>query len=669
MNEEIEKPNLEKLLSDKEREDYLFVKDRIKGLKKTREDIDGMNLEKIWKEADRDYIPHTLKKKGKRVIATDEEKGWRGALVELGKSDDWQADASQPNLFTKIQIALSILIDRNPEAVMNPSSKKYEANNLLIKNLYNLNWERAKSKQQLKLFTLNLSKYGWACGRTYPRLIKRKVKNLVSYDQENPEKSVWEDKEVVEYNDVYRENLDPYTTWIDDMAKPNDEYSIRDWAFKKVYSKDIFDEEFGKYKLSEYVKPVGSIEDDKTQRKYQEKDLIDVYFYENVIKDLKMVIANDIPFIIEPLPISDTEGHKKLSLWQTYWNLRSSECPYGVGIYEVIKSNKKLLDRIRNMTIDQLTLSIYKMFFFQGTNTLTETGDIKLSPGKGKQVLDPKNIKWIDIAGPGAEAWKGIEMLKDDVDEDSAITKPLSGEITGKTAFEIAQAKEAALKRLKIPLDNISEALEQDAYITISLVQSLYSIPEVYKIADTQQIEDYLKEIKSDPNLYNRTETGEFEAKVYRELQMGIEQDEKGNLTETEDTRFFRIKPSGLKWNGIIKVKGQSVLMISKELQKAMDLEFNNVIWPMLHDNPAIALKPAKQLCKIYDKDPKDWLPDEWLQEKNKDSLFIQQPQQIQGQEQGQPQGQPQMPQQGAKPPNMIQKMAGQIRKALPFGR
>ena len=102
------------------------------------------------------------------------------------------------------------------------------------------------------------------------------------------------------------------------------------------------------------------------------------------------------------------------------------------------------------MTIDQLTLSIYKMFFYQGTQSITETGDIKITPGAGKQVLDPKNINWLEIPGPGSEAWKGLEIFKKDMDEASGITDPLLGIITGKTAFEIAQAKESALKALGI---------------------------------------------------------------------------------------------------------------------------------------------------------------------------------------------------------------------------
>jgi hypothetical protein len=247
------------------------------------------------------------------------------------------------------------------------------------------------------------------------------------------------------------------------------------------------------------------------------------------------------------------------------------------------------------MTIDQLTLSIYKMFFYQGTQSLTETGDIKITPGAGKQVLDPKNINWLQIPGPGAEAWQGLEIFKKDLDEASGITDPLLGNITGKTAFEIAQAKEAALKRLKNPLENITDALDTEAYITVALAQLLYSIPEVYEIADQTLIEDYLKEVDSDPQLYERDvrtneETGEttdvFRAKVFPEFPLNLDKDEQGNLIETNETRFFRVKPGSLSWEGVINIKSQSVLTPSKQIDKALNLEMFNMLIPLIAPRP-----------------------------------------------------------------------------------
>jgi hypothetical protein len=617
-------------LNEQKTKDYQFVLKRIPQLQQARSNQYGSNLDQIWRDADRDYVPHRIKPKGTKAIVTDEDKGLRGAVVPLG-SNDWQSDISQGNVFIKIQSALAILIDQNPTGVFTPTTKKYQATTELMRQLYQRSWDYAKSKQQLKLFVFNCSKYGWAIGRTYPLRIVRKVKVLKEFNQDKPDDSVYEDKEIVEYNDIMRENLDPRNAWIDDMTKPNNQFSMRDWCWRKVYAMDAAEEEFGGYDNWKYVKAGGNVGETVnasttatasggTNTPYQEENLVEILFYENRLKDLFMVIANGVPVIIAPLPIADSKGLKKLSCWQAYWNVRHSECAYGIGIYEAIRFDQAMLDRIRNMTIDQLTLSIYKMFFYQGTQSLTDTGDIKITPGVGKQTLDPKNISWLETPGPGTEAWQGIEMFKKDVDESSAISPSLEGEITGKTAFEIAQAKESALKRMKTPLDNILDALNLEGYITLSLIQILYSIPETYAISNPELIEDYLKEIESDPDLYERSEpdmdgNSTFTAKVFPEFPLNLEPDEKGNLIEASDTQFFRVKPKHLSWEGIINIKSQSLLSPSKQVDKALELEMYNLLIPLLGNplGPLTYGKVAKNITKLYDKDPRDVLPEEWL--------------------------------------------------------
>lgn len=619
-------------LTKKKQEYFAFVKKRIEELQQTREDHYGVNLDKLWSEADAAYIPHRLKSKGKKVVATDEERGWRGALVDLQKSGDWQSDISESNPYIKIGTALAILVDQNPSGTLTPSGKKFEKTTNLIEQLYNQSWETAKSKGQLKLFVHNLAKYGFAAARTYPLRIERTVQKLVTYNEESPEDSVYEEKKVLEYNDVFRENLDPRNVWIDDMAKPNNPFSVRDWAWRKVYSMDAAEEEFGKYKNWKFVQSGGNTQDvvgDAVKGKSKNlKDgrLLEVYFYESRLKDLFMVIANGVPIVIEPLPVADINGVKKLSLWHAYWTLRHAESVYGIGIYEAIRYEQGMLDRIRNMTVDQLTLAIYKMFFYQGTQSLSDTGDITITPGKGKQVLDPKNITWLEVPGPGAEAWEGIEMFRKTLDEVSGITDPLLGEVTGKTAFELAQAKESALKRMKTPLDNILDALDIEGYITICLMQLLYSIPETYTISDPKLIEAYLQEIQSDPDLYERGDDDTFTAKVYREFPLNLDKDEKGNLTQTEETQFFRVKPSYLNWAGVINVKSQSILTPSKQIDKTLELEMWNMLIPLLAQPPELYLKAAKSIVKLYDKDPDDILPDSWLNPQppvQDESLFV----------------------------------------------
>lgn len=663
------------------------VRTRIEELKTARRELYG-DLENVWRDADSEYVPHrTGMGRGKRVIATDEERGWRGTLTELTSSKAWRSDVAFPNPYIKIQSALGILVDQNPVGVFFPSAKKYLATTELIKQLYQRSWDVAKSKQQLKLFLFNLSKYGWAIARTYPLKVTRTSRVLTEPNEDDPSKNVYETKEVVVYNDLMRENLDVWNAWIDDMAKPSNQFSMRDWAWRKVYPMDAFKEEFGRYPNAKFVTPGGIVTPridtapQKGQSEFKSKDLVEVYFYENVLRDEFVVMANGVPVIVEPLPISDSEGSKKLSCWHTFWNVRDAQCPYGIGIYEAIRHDSRLLDAVRNMTVDQLKLSVMKMFFYQGTQALTETGDMEIEPGKGRQVLDPKAINWLEVPGPGAEAWSGLEKIQDDIDTTSGITPPILGEITGKTAFELAQAKESALKRLKTPLDNVTDALGAEADITVALMQLLYSMPEIIAVSDPALIDDYLKEVDGDPELYDRDEEGVFQAKVYREFPLQVEQDEEGNLIEAKDNRFFRVKPRHLSWNGTVNVKPQSVLSPSKQVDKALELEMYDRLQAIMASNdPATYSKMAKSVVKLYDKDPRDILPPMWLQEgpmapeamggmsPEEEPLFVPNGEQTGGQEQlfvpqqPQPESSPAIPNPTGLASNVANKISGMFR-------
>ena len=74
-------------------------------------------------------------------------------------------------------------------------------------------------------------------------------------------------------------------------------------------------------------------------------------------------------------------------------------------------------------------------------------------------------------------------------------------------------------------------------------------------------------------------------------------------------------------------------------------MDLFNIVVPLLAGDPMLYGKAAKQVIKINEEDPQDWLPDAWLQEEIPgQSLFVQNPamQQMMG-------GQGQMPVVGGK--------------------
>lgn len=616
--------------------------------RRIREMIDfrqSLNIEPKWKQADEEYIPHELDYGSTRKrFETDQDTGLRSRMVPVGDStQQWRQQSSAPTLLAKIQTALSIIIDSMPEATLVPLLKKYEANTDLAYALWKRNWSITDAKEKLKLVVFNLIKYGWAPQRTYPRLVKYNKRILDEMDPENPENNKYIEKDLEWFNDIDREPLDPYRTWIDEMAKPYDTYSRNEAYFEVDYSYDQFMVEFGHYPNAEFVP-----EDSAYLRTEQQaantnrstvtraqsapdaskvrKDIVTVGFFESRAKDLYTLWIPRHEIVLYNSPMPNDDGY--LSVTDTMWLLRNAKLPYGISLWEIIRQNKALYDKMKNMGMDQLVLSIMKFGFFSGTSTSLGDGKIDIIPGQARQLTTSSGsakdaVNWMEIPGPGQEFWKGIEAVADMMDDETGISPTLEGDITGKTLGEILHAKEASLKRLKVPVENIAWLIEQDAYLTLSWMSQLYAIPTIKEFADEQELMAYEKsEQVQRTALFGKQQengdiTGPYSAHFLPQLALHLE-DNDGQLAESKESKFFQmgkdIMPSQLKWKGVFKVIPRSIIDSSETLIKASKTDIFNIIVPMLGMPPEIAARPAAQILKINEEDPKDWLPDTWVQ-------------------------------------------------------
>jgi len=644
LNEEKTPKNIK--LNEKETEVRDFLLKRIPILKKTKKNIIGkIDYTEIMRAADKEYQPDFLESKAKqtKILVEDEINGLRGSRltnVDLG-SDDWRSNVSEPTLLVKVQTALSILIDQNPEAILKAVSEKYEKRNNIAKALWKRNWDLNESLETLKLFVFDLAKYGWAVGHTVPRIIKRDKEILEEVDSENPANNKYRKTEIIEFNDVYREKLDPYRTWIDDKANLSDKFSINDWYYEKDFSKDDFEREFIGYKNVKAVSfgPVQKTNGDESdedggggEENMIEQDMVTVGFYENKSKDLYTIyIPNqNIPLYYSPLPNDDG----KLTLWWTYWIERDPRTIYGIGLYEILKHNKVLYDRFKNMSVDQLVMAIYPMLFYTG-KAMDGESEFTISPNKIRQKQAGTTIDQISIKYDG-RGWDGVDKIREDIDNNTGITPTLQGEIQGKTATEALHAKDSALKRLNIPLINIARAIEQDAYITLSWMNQIYSIPEVKEFANIKELREYEKENgKEAQNVAGETGMfGQFNGKVegefFQEIDLGLEENRDGVLEESPNRRFFKIGSDKfplekIKWEGKIHIKARSIVSPNPELERQRKLELFNLIFPAVSSmaqlmqagdiDTALALyKPVNEILEIQDEEPMKWLPDKLVE-------------------------------------------------------
>lgn len=594
--------------------------ERLSALKEFRK---SSGIEDVWRAADKAYVPHKLDAKsgGRKVLASDDELGWRSTPVILESEDNWQEDSVPPNPYIKIQTALGIIVDGNPTAVMSPAQKRFEANTVLMENLYGHTWDIAKSKAvALKPFVFNCAKYGIGIGRTFPYNITKQVKEIVKFDPVNKKNCEFKDVRQTYYNDVFRESLNPWTVWLDDNAKVGDPFSCNDVIYYKDYNWKKLKDNFGHLGNFKYIKPQkkvllpdGKLEvyhdglKDQGVPKYQER----VWFWESFELDMLFVMTDDEVVLVN-VPLPQQPENKKLSIWYAPWTMRDDSSPYGIGVYESMRNDHKLYTKVRAMTMDQLVLSIYKEWFYSGTDTIDGDGLMKIRPGRGRRVNDPKNMKWSDVPSPGNDAWNGLAFIEDKIDQATAISKNLEGQITGKTAFEISQARESSMKRLKTPLENITDALEIDAAITLGIIEDLYSVPKIKSLVDESYIEDAQLQEQTRENGYPLIEGEDF-VYEYREVPMNVQRNDDGAIVKSDQRQFFILKPEDLPWDGVIKIDGQSLVASSEILDRVTTVEMANIVVPLFTAPPEIAMKPATEIVKAYKKDPKDWLPDAWI--------------------------------------------------------
>jgi len=641
LNEEIKTKTYQ--AKDKESQLSTFLDKRIDILKQTKKDIlNGFNFEELMKQADREYTPRNIYSKDNVstliTVANEDGAGTSGvnssaSIVDIGDYDkaNWRSTISEPTLLVKIQTALSILINQSPEATLKASCEKYKKRSALAKSLLKRNWEINNSIEVLKSFVFDLAKYGFAVGHTLPRILKRKKEILEVMDTENPENNKYKKVNITEFNDIYREKLDLHRTWIDDKANLTDPFSINDWYYEKDYSLDDFKEEFGMYKNSKTVKG-GTIETEGINSATKtRKDMVTVGFYENKKKDLYSIWIPNEKIILYYSPLPNDDG--KLTLWFAYWLMRDPRTIYGIGLYELLKNNKVMYDRFKNMTIDQLTMAIYPMIFYTGV-PMNGENEIKISPDKLIQKQAGTTIDQIKIQYD-PRGWEATEKLNENIDDITGITPTLGGEVTGKTLGEVLHAKDSALKRLNIPLLNIAKAIEQDAYITLSWMNQVYSVPEIIEFADTKELNEYEEE----NDKANRVETlanGRIEADFYPEIELGIDEDREGNLIESPEDRFFRlgddITIDNIKWEGKVIIKAKSIISPNPELERQRKLELYNVVSPVVqqmaslfyqHVDPKtqetyspvggkeVALSlyyPLNEILEIQDEKPENWI-------------------------------------------------------------
>ena len=594
---------------------FVQFKDRMENF---RRNVAGENMELVWKNLKRSYLPKTtneLQVSAEYTLDTDGNATPTRFFAE--SNDKGLVDLKEPLVAIKLHTALSILTARTPDVLWDSDNEKYEEQVPVLNALRKLDWMDDQTRQQYTLLWFYDILYGTSFWRRFYDRQERNVAFVSDIDLVT-EKMKYKNDKVVEISQTVGEALSPSDVWIDPSTCPQKPRSMRFVKYDKVYDFHTFRRLFeglSKPEKLDKVKPT-SIEG------FEGQEMVRCEYFEHKDLDLYYVVANDEPILKRHLPWN----HKDLSIRMTTWLPRGEHNPYGLGPIEMMAPNKELLDELLNMTMNQVRYSVYKAMFYSGNLEVEggESGDIRLRPDRAYKSSDPKSITFMDVPGPGTDAWKSIDMLRGRVDDASGINRPLGGEITGSTAFEIDIAKDAALARLGVPIANMTQLLRWDAEITFELQKQHYTLPEVKEMVDPDEIQAAIAELDAlkasgTPAKFDIwfDETNPDNPKVfrgdYRSVNVSTQQMPDGQAIPALSKEEVVLTPAIYDWRGKFFVVADSILTLSPTLERTKKLEAYNMMIPMFGKPAELFAKPARALSKLYNLDIEDLFPQAWL--------------------------------------------------------
>lgn len=593
--------------SKKDKRLVLDIMNRIKDLQEFRSKLranpyddegSSRSIEETWDYADYVSLPHKYSHPEMR---------------------EWMANNSNPLIMAKMDTAVSLLVAQNPQADITPrNDKKFEFKAKMLEALYHSSWDKGNGRQQLVKFINQLCKDGFVIAKEYHRFKTRTIEEITGYDpKEN--KHFIEKKEIIEHDEPFMEVLPIRDCWFDNRAKPYDESSMRDWAYQKVYDYSTFLIEFPKerYPNAIYCQPSFSESGQTTKDKADVSDIdtpaVRLYFYEDM-EDDKVYITDGLVLVYEG-PLINHE----LSCVTAMWKYRNDHTIYGIGVPEMLENNQELTDRIMNMSVNQVILAISGAGFYGGTGNLNKN-DAILEP-KLKKLKDAEKIQFPKVPDISGSVFKMLEVIKDDADEVSGITKSLGGEQVGKTLGEAVLNREAGLRRMATPLNNIEFALERQAKLRVNLIQLIYSRPERTEVVvdefenviNDDLFKEYIEErgkLGAGSNEFVQKfpvddTTGEIFRNQYRKERLPLEKTAEGEVEATESDNILEITPEEIRGEYDVRIRAFSTLPASQTLEESRALETFNIIAKLPYTD---VYRAQKMLLKKRKENPDDWM-------------------------------------------------------------
>lgn len=588
--------------SRKERRVLKFFEERFQAMEKRKKEL---SIDYKCALYDRLYTPHRILK----IAEQDQDKEFEQSHLRVDDEDGRKSNKSRPLAFEKVQTAISIMISKNPQALLEAYCGRHKALNEIVKQAYEKNWEQNRLIIQLRKFTFHLAKYGIAYGRRY---IKQKFKVIHTEDGRR--------ERVLSFYDTIFDTMHPKNVFLDENC--DNPRNARDCIFVYEITRaellDEYPEEL--YPNVKFVHTGRWLNSGQSSRlddangvlQKDESNIVQLAVYENEPKDIRLIISGNVlltPFN-NPLP-----GHQ-LSLVGEKW-AEKDESYDGIGICQVLENYLPLIDDIANADIDLvreiIRPTLYKNVALQVSDE-QEEDDID-----GQRVVnfegDINQMRW-DRPPRDGQAVGLLEYLGSEAGKATGIADDVSSISGANTLGQASFNRENSLRRLSLPLEAIKYAVEDDARKALPLLKIVNSKPiKTYYIENKKELEEAMTILQENPDdeRFVLMPEGKIVRRKFKEVEFGLNYDAENQVfVGAESKNFWELIPSTFDWEGTINIIPMSFLPKSEAMETAAALQDLNILLgiqavdpmtglPTLIDNKGQAFKINKlELVKNY---------------------------------------------------------------------
>lgn len=516
--------------------------------------------------------------------------------------EDWMANVFVPFVMSVELAILAEITDRRPRWKVLPQAPGDEEKADTIQAITDYTMDKGSWDDEFFKFTHDKIHYGTAVWKEVYREDRRVIREKVKLKNG---KRKFKEKDIREFQDVYGHHVPLRDFYFDDRVVTEGIRGAEDCLERKIMRIELFRTRFSKYRRSKNVKAWGKmIKPELTDAEIKKfppggdtspsagfipieplrEDEVEVLDYWNKLNDEHVIVANGIVIVNEPNPYD----HKQLP-FAIDVAIPRPQSAYGIGIPQTLEPPQEELNTYHNMMIDEAKLNISKPTFMGGSSLIDED-EWQVRPKMIIPVDDVDQIKESTVGGPGVEAFRMFEEIKQTIRTAAGLdvrfaesTSPGGGV---DTATEVLSLQEASLRRIGL-YTKIMElrALPRIANLRTMNIMQYYSEPLRVEQILGKDNEVVLDEMTGKPKV----------RKVLRSIR--FQKDGKSNFD------FMDIEPEQIRAASVdIKVVPQSTQPLS---QAVIAKRINTAMQTIMSFPPAIesvdVLELVKQFLKALD--------------------------------------------------------------------